>query len=264
MANYAIITNDTPFATEVSEELRAALEATPLLDHPEPIVFAVGGDGTFLTAIRQHLLADALFVGISAGTLGFLQSIQREQISDIIAALNTKSFSLLEAPLLTATYQGSTDHLGFAFNDITVDRGSAQAIKFDLAIDKSTGSFIGDGVIFSTPLGSTAYSLAAGGPIIDSKIRDCFVITPSNPHFSTLYSSLQRPHVTHRSRRVDIILDAADSQKRPARLMIDGHTILETITQNITISLSKNHVKIVQLNPDDFHSRIESKRLGRN
>lgn len=264
MANYAIITNDTAFATEVSNELRSALDSTPLLDHPEPIVFAVGGDGTFLTAIRQHLLDKALFVGISAGTLGFLQSIQREQIADIIAALNNKSFSLLEAPLLTASYQDDSEQLGYAFNDIVVERSAAQAIKFDLAIDNSTGSFIGDGVIFSTPLGSTAYSLAAGGPIIDSKIKDCFVVTPSNPHFSTLYSSLQRPHITHRSRKVDIIFDPLDNQKRPARLMFDGHTVLTEVTSNITISLSNTHVKIVQLNPDEFQSRIEAKRLGRN
>lgn len=264
MANYAIIASSSPLAQEVAGELREALKATPLLDHPTPIVFAVGGDGTLLTAIRQHLLDGALFVGISAGTLGFLQSIQRDQIEDIINALNSQSFSLLEAPLLTAQHLGESAPLGYAFNDISVERSQAQAVKFDLAIDNSTGSFIGDGVIFSTPLGSTAYSLAAGGPIIDSLIKDCFVVTPSNPHFSSLYSSLQRPHVTHRSRSVNILFDQENFTKRPARLLFDGHVTLDPIDQNLTISLSDKLVKIVQFNKDEFHSRIDAKRLGRH
>lgn len=265
MANYAIQYNHTALATEVAAELRAELERQPLLDHTQPIVFAVGGDGTLLNAIRQHLHDNALFVGISAGTLGFLQSVQRDQISDIIKALNQQTYEVLSAPLLTAHYQTDPDtKLGYAFNDISIERKLSQAVKFDLSIDNSTGSFIGDGVIFSTPLGSTAYSLAAGGPIVDSKLENTFVVTPSNPHFSSLYSSLQRPHVIHRSRAVDIHFDPDQQSNRPASLAFDGNIIEASLDQDLQITMSDKIVQLVQLNSDEFHSRIEAKRLGRN
>ena len=265
MANYAILSKpDSPKAVQATKRLRDELTKNPLKDYPHPIVFAVGGDGTLLSAIRQHLHDGALFVGVSAGTLGFMMSITPDQIPDIIKAINEATFSSLAAPLLKVTYRDSDQVLGYAFNDISVERRDSQAVKFELAIDGSTGSFIGDGVIFSTPLGSTAYSLSAGGPIIDSMVQDSLVVTPNNPHVSSLYSSLQRPHVLHRSRQVDIIFDSQAIASRPARLLCDGHNVLDNIQADISISLSDKTIQLAQLNADSFHNQIEAKRLGRN
>ncbi|HSX00623.1 MAG TPA: NAD(+)/NADH kinase [Candidatus Saccharimonas sp.] len=253
------VTKPTPTAQAAEAALRAALTGTTAL--PAGLVFAIGGDGTMLHAIRQHLEGDVMFVGISAGRLGFLQTVEPDEIPQLVQALRLHTFSVIKTPLLAASQGGR--HLGYAFNDISLERGGPRAAKFDLHIGGSSGSFIGDGVIFATPMGSTAYNLAAGGPIIDSAAQDLFVVTPNNPHISTLYSSLQRPHVLTRRRRVSIAIDPADATERPVTLMIDGLAIVPKAGEPIEIYLSDHFIQLVELTPDGFHNRVENKRLGR-
>lgn len=261
MGSIYIDTKPSASAATAERVLQTALAKHPV-EQEQTLVFAIGGDGTLLAAIRQHLKEDALFIGISAGTLGFLQTIREEQIPSLVTALHDKSYSVLKAPLLVAEYADGTV-LGHAFNDISIERQGPQAVKFDVHINHSVGSFIGDGVIFSTPLGSTAYSLAAGGPIVDSLLADGFVVTPNNPHFSALYSSLQRPHLLHTSRVVHVTLDHQALATRPVRLMIDGHAAVEQLDQDVQIRMSEQTVQLLQLNDDALHDQIELKRLGR-
>jgi NAD+ kinase len=121
---------------------------------------------------------------------------------------------------------------------------------------------VGDGVIFTTPLGSTAYSLASGGPIIDSHLQDVFVITPNNPHVSSQYSSLQRPHVMQGDRVVAVMIDNQTVAERPLQVIFDGYS--QPLTQGLEIFLSSKKVQLLQLSSDGFHNRIEDKRLGRS
>lgn len=229
---------------------------TPTLD----IVFAIGGDGTLLKAIRDHVDTDALFVGISAGTLGFLQAISPEELATLVGALKSSEYSTISSPLLAA--RDTTGVIGYAFNDISIERQGPRAAKFNLQISNSPGSFVGDGIIFATPLGSTAYSLASGGPIIDSHLQDVFVVTPNNPHVSSQYSTLQRPHVVKGDRVVAVMCDNATIVGRPLQIIFDGYS--QPLTQGVEIFLSQKHVSLLQLSSDGFHNRIEDKRLGRN
>jgi NAD+ kinase len=152
--------------------------------------------------------------------------------------------------------------LGYAFNDIIVERSGPHAARFDLDIDHTRGTFVGDGVIFATPLGSTAYSLAAGGPIIDSRAQDLCVVTPNNPHISPLYSSLQRPHVLTKHRRVTIKVRPDDAEERPLQLTIDGQVALAHMTSPVEIFVSRQSVKLLQLEDNGFHDLIDARRLG--
>jgi NAD+ kinase len=157
------------------------------------------------------------------------------------------------------------DHvLGYAFNDISVERAGARASRLKVDIDGSIGSFIGDGLLFATAFGSTAYSLAAGGPVIDTRAVDVFVVTPNNPHVSVQYSSLQRPHVLKLGRRVKLSVSAEDRLDRPTKLVFDGETLVEAIDKPVEIYLSDETVAFLELEPDGFHSRLETKRLGRS
>lgn len=236
----------------------------------KPLIVAVGGDGTMLQAVKEHHDKDVIFVGISAGSLGLLQTVNVHQIPQLAEALQKGSYHLLQAPLLSVAHchpegedarqDEETQVIGYGFNDISLERQQSRAAKFRLKIDGSAGDFIGDGVIFSTPLGSTAYSLAAGGPIIDSRLQDVFVITPNNAHLSSLHSSLQRPHVLSRERVVRIEI-AEDN--RPLQIAIDGQLAAQDITSPLSIRLSDRHVQILQLTPDKYHTQIEEKRLGR-
>lgn len=259
MALVTFVTKPNKKAALVEQKLRDEMKLqgfTPTIN----TVFAIGGDGTLLKAIRDHIDSASLFVGISAGTLGFLQATEPEDIPKLVAALRGKTYSTIAAPLLAA--RDTTGTIGYAFNDISIERLGARAAKFSLQIGHSPGNFVGDGVIFATPLGSTAYSLASGGPIIDSHLQDVFVITPNNPHVSSQYSSLQRPHVMQGDRVVAVMIDNKTVAERPLQVIFDGYS--QPLTQGLEIFLSSKKVQLLQLSSDGFHNRIEDKRLGRS
>jgi NAD+ kinase len=264
------VTKPSAAAKEAEDYLRSSLSGK---EFGEILVIAIGGDGTLLHAIKHHQDKGAIFIGISAGSLGLLQTVDTQQLPQLVEALSHKNYHIVEAPLLEAAYtnpQGDdvrqdqpSEIIGYGFNDISVERSGSRAAKFHLKVDTSSGTFIGDGVIFSTPLGSTAYSLAAGGPIIDSKLQDIFVVTPNNPHLSSINSSLQRPHVLSRNRKIRIEMAPEDIQNRPLQIAIDGHVAVKAVEKPINIFISGKKVRLLQLEADSIQDRIENKRLGR-
>ena len=272
MGRIIYVTKPTEAARRAEHILRQTLG-----DHQvsidKDVVVAVGGDGTMLRAVREYSGDDVLFAGVAAGSLGLLQTVEAEDVSQLAEGLSGGGYETIKAPMLAASYcrpEGQNakddqqlDVIGYGFNDISVERAGAKAAKFHLKIDDSSGSFIGDGVIFSTPLGSTAYSLAAGGPIVDTESEDIFLITPNNPHLSTIHSSLQRPHVLSKHRKIRIEVNPEDKGEHAAKLVIDGETALGVIADPINIYVSSHSVKLVQLAGKGIKNRIETKRLGR-
>lgn len=261
MRNIILFTKPGKRAREVERILQTELKH--LTTPPQnPIVIAIGGDGTMLMAIKEHELEDISFIGISAGHLGFLQTLKPEDIPILVDSLQKNAFTTISAPLLAVRYAESGEVLGYGFNDITIERSGPRAARFELHVDDNAGTFIGDGIIFSTPLGSTAYSLAAGGPIIDSRAQDVFVVSPSNPHVSPLYSSLQRPHVLQKGRIIKIESTTEDLQERPIQLSVDGTVVNKDIQQALEVYVSDKYISLLELKEKDFHSRIDKKRLG--
>lgn len=263
MNNISVFTKPSAKAKLIEKELLLELHKNKL-NPKKRIIICIGGDGTILMAIKEFINEDVSFIGISAGSLGFLQTISQAEIPILIEALQKNLFSTIKAPLLAVSYYDKPSKvIGYAFNDITVGRQGPRAANFNLHVDDNAGTFIGDGVIFSTPLGSTAYSVAAGGPIIDSKAQDVFVVTPSNPHISTLYSSLQRPHVLQKDRVVKVSAEKEILEDRPLQLDVDGITMVQNLQKPIDIYLSDKTVSLLELKEKDFHSRIDKKRLGK-
>lgn len=270
MSKITCVTKPTQKAREAEKAVKRAFEN---IDLKADYVFAIGGDGTMLHAVREHSGDDVIFVGISAGSLGLLQSVEVSDIHLLVDAIRDEEYEIIEAPMLAAAFcepsAGSAkeddikDIIGYAFNDISIERQGSKAAKFHLKVDNSSGTFIGDGIIFATPLGSTAYSLAAGGPIIDSEIEDAFIVTPNNPHISVIHSSLQKPHVLSKKRRVRIEVNPEDRGEHAAKLVIDGETAVPVISSPINVYMSPHSVKLLQLSRDGLHNRIETKRLGR-
>lgn len=262
MKNIIIFSKPSQRAKAIAAKLKNDLKE--LKKSPsKPIVVAIGGDGTMLMAINKYENKDVLFIGISAGHLGFLQTLNYEDTPLLIQSIEKNQFSIISAPMLGVRYVDNKQVLGYCFNDITIERSGPRAARFQLHVDDFEGTFIGDGIIFSTPLGSTAYSLAAGGPIIDSRAQDVFVVSPSNPHISALYSSLQRPHVMQKGRIIKVESYPEDRKERPIQLSIDGHIITNKLTRGVEVFVSDKSVKLLELKEKDFHSRIDKKRLGK-
>jgi len=154
------------------------------------LLVALGGDGTLLRAGRLACRRDIPVLGVNLGHLGFLTALPRRNLAECLSQILDGDYildvrSMLEAQLIHE--DGSKGEPLLAWNDFVIHKsGLASVTRLGIRIKEGEGwhemgSFAGDGLIVATPTGSTAYSLSAGGPIIDPSV-DCFVVTPICPH----------------------------------------------------------------------------------
>jgi NAD+ kinase len=189
------------------------------LDRDLDFFFSVGGDGTFLRSITFIRDLEIPVIGINTGRLGFLANIQKESIAEAFNKIIKGQFVVQKRSLLgvkTENGEGELNQLNFALNEITVTRkNTASMIKVDTMLD---GEFLttywSDGLIISTPTGSTGYSLSCGGPIISPSSKN-IVLTPIAPH-SLAVRPLVIPEQTsialHIDSRADEVLLTLDSR----------------------------------------------------
>lgn len=177
----------------------------------------LGGDGTLLSAARSVAPYDVPILGVNLGSLGFLTEVPLSELYPTLHAVDangctTESRSMIEARLARNGQQLCHYH---ALNDAVISKTTiARLVSFDLYIDKAyVSSYKGDGLIIATPTGSTAYSLASGGPILMPEVEG-LVITPICPH-----SLSHRPLVVHDTAEIEIIVQSATDE---AFLSIDG------------------------------------------
>jgi len=208
------------------------------------ILISLGGDGTLISLSRESLKYQKPILGISAGNLGFLTDIKPDECEDFVSKMINKEVRIDKRATLEATYK---DETFYAVNDIVI---SKNMIKTMITVDVHTDdekidSYFGDGVIFSTPTGSTAYNLSANGPIL-YPFLDAFVITPICSH-----SLNARPLVVPKELEItckvsedgivildgqnDIYLNSGDSLKIK----------VSSIKANIIHRLEKNYFKIL-------------------
>ena len=165
------------------------------------ILVCIGGDGTLISLARRSYVYHKPILGINAGTLGFLVDINPQEAEGFIDKLFVGQYRIDERMMLEACLQnGEQKRSMHAFNDIVISRPTiSKMVKVDAYIDgKWFNTYYGDGLILSTPTGSTAYNLAAGGPVT-FPLTDAFIFTPICPHSLT-----QRPLVTPANFTIDI------------------------------------------------------------
>lgn len=148
----------------------------------------LGGDGTIIQTSRTYIEHEIPLLGINLGNLGFLAEIELADLEEALEAFHNGDFIIEDRMMICAKHeQGKC--LGVALNDIVISRQSiSRMIGFDVHVnDQFVNSYRADGVIISTPTGSTAYNLSAGGPII-SPNNEVIVMTPICPHSLTARS----------------------------------------------------------------------------
>jgi NAD+ kinase len=180
-------------------------------------VVVLGGDGTLLSAARTVAKAGIPVLGVNLGSLGFLTEVPLTELYPTLEAIeanqgSVESRSLVHCQLLRAGTCAATYD---ALNDVVISKSAiARLNNFDLYIDRVfVSSYKADGLIISTPTGSTAYSLAAGGPILMPSV-DAFVVTPVSPHSLT-----HRPLVVRDSAEIEIVVKTGEEE---AYLSVDG------------------------------------------
>lgn len=218
------------------------------MDKSVTLAVVVGGDGTLLRAARYYASFDTAVFGINMGRLGFLSQSSADEINSSIKKIFDGQYNCEERLMLSA----NPGRLS-ALNDIVIKSESfSRTARLFVSINGNiVCDYLADGLIISTPTGSTAYNISAGGPILVPRLN-AFIIVPICPH-----SLNARPLVIPSNEK--IVISSADNTRR-LKIAADGQNIY-SVPENTPISIRKhrNRAKILMLNDKSFYSVLKEK-----
>ncbi|WP_163707147.1 NAD kinase [Mangrovibacterium lignilyticum] len=224
---------------------------------PESVRFlvSIGGDGTLLKSILTLKNKSLPVIGINTGRLGFLSAISRGDLEEAIQLLLSDRYDIEERSVLQ--FEDGTDLFGdfnYALNEITVTKmDSSSMIKIHTYLnDEYLTTYWADGLIISTPTGSTAYSLSVGGPILPPNSKS-FVITPIAPHNLTM-----RPIVVPDDNRISLSVEGRGQQ---FLCSLDSRSEAVNFPGKLVISKANFSVKTVKLPGHGFFSTLRNKLM---
>lgn len=227
------------------------------LDASFDLMFTMGGDGTFLRAVTFVRNLNIPILGINMGRLGFLATIQKEHIKISLKALINNNYTIKERSLLTvktSTKNTDLEEINFALNEVTVARrNTTSMITIETYLDDEyLTSYWADGLIVSTPTGSTGYSLSCGGPVITPQAKN-FVLTPIAPH-----NLNARPLVVPDTTKIKLKITGREKQ---ALISLDSRiTVIDNETE-VSIEKADFTIKTVQLHDQSFLKTLRDKLL---
>lgn len=230
---------------ETAERLN--LQGIPRKDIPENVdlIMVLGGDGTLLSVARLVGEREIPILGVNLGTLGFLTEVSRAELERAIKRIIKGEYSLEKRLMLKAeiwrNYKKIEEHR--VLNDVVINKGAlARIIELETYIDNNLVTlFKADGLIVSTPTGSTAYNLSAGGPIIYPTL-ECMVLTPICPHTLT-----NRPIVLPGSSIIEVRLK---SESQDVYLTLDGQVGMN-LQKDDRITITKASSKTLLVIPPE-------------
>lgn len=242
-------------------ELPADSSPLPAVAKEADLLVVLGGDGTLLAQCRRCVGLSAPLLGVNLGRLGFLAEFDLNALKDQAASLlggelTTEPLGAMGVEVFTGR-QRTPRFTGVAINDAVITAGPPfRLIGLSLSIDGQRGPMLmGDGVIVSTSLGSTAYNLSAGGPILSPKV-DAFAVTPIAAHSLSF-----RPVVVAGSSRIEIKVERANSDNsHGTTLVLDGQSSARVDAgDRISINRHALGVRLVQNTRSDYWARLISK-----
>lgn len=224
---------------------------------PCDAIIAVGGDGTIIHCAKNAALADKPILGINVGRIGFVAGLETDEY-DLLNRLVTGNYRVEERMMLEIHVQTKAEEKTYlAFNEAVVARGTLSRMPdFKVRLnDTKVCEYRADGLIISTPTGSTAYSLSAGGPVIDPQMK-CILLTPICP-----YTLMTRPVVFGPDSRLTIQIQTGRNGK--SFLTLDGGTSFPVTDASTKLDFRKAPytVKIIKLKNDNFYE-ILNEKLG--
>ncbi|SHG67273.1 NAD kinase [Winogradskyella jejuensis] len=227
------------------------------LDNSYDLLISIGGDGTILRAITYVKDLDINIVGINTGRLGFLATIQTNEIKDALAEILKGDYKISERSLLSVDIDPENKDVkttNFALNEITISRkNTTSMITVETHLDDEyLTSYWADGLILATPTGSTGYSLSCGGPVISPEASS-FVLTPIAPH-----NLNARPLVITDKTDVKLKVSGRENQ---FLLSLDSRIITLPNTATVRIKKADFKIKMVELNSESFLDTLRKKML---
>lgn len=258
-----------------SNELKKSLEVKQLLStklssagfevsyylHPQAeLVISIGGDGSFLKTIHDFDFPEVPVVGINTGHLGFFHDIFPDNIDNFIDSYLKKDYVIQDIELLCSTICSDKSCTNvFAMNEVVVKGDKSRIIHINLDINnKHIQKFSGDGMIISTPTGSTAYNYAAGGSIVDPSIS-LMQITPLYPINTNAYRSFTSSIICSSDSMINIIPEYRFESS--ILIVVDGVEYKYDKISSIKTRMSGVNIKLLRMSNYEFWSRVSEKFL---
>ena len=222
------------------------------------LVVVLGGDGAMLDAARKTAPLGTPILGINMGRVGYMSELEMDELSLLDRVFEGKT-RVDERTMLQATVQGTGGQNRFsayALNEAAITGGAAARIV-DLQLSDGAEliyTYRADGLLVATPTGSTAYSLSAGGPIVDPKLA-CFCVTPICPH-----SLSARPLVFPDT--ADLRIKNICNREKVLHLTLDGRTTFDLYYgDTVRITRSDRTVRLLRIKDESFYAKIRMKKF---
>jgi NAD+ kinase len=221
-------------------------------------VVGIGGDGVMLEAARRATPAGIPILGINMGRIGYMTELEMTEL-DLLDNIFKGDYYLDERAMLRVeirSSKGNNKFSAYALNEAVVANGTtARIIDLELLDNgRLVSEYRADGLVVSTPTGSTAYSLSAGGPIIDPKLS-CFCVTPICPH-----SLIARPLIFPDSATLEVKNTCV--REKVLHLTIDGRATFDLyLGDTVVITKSALKAKLLRIKNDDFYFKIRMKKF---
>ena len=228
------------------------------IDREAELMIVLGGDGFMLDAARRAALSEIPILGINMGRVGYMTELEIDELA-LLDRVFTGEFRIDERTMLQAevcSRNGQNKFSSYALNEAAITNGSAARIV-DLELsdgEELIYTYRADGLLVATPTGSTAYSLSAGGPIVDPKLS-CFCVTPICPH-----SLLARPLVFPDT--AELRIKNICTREKVLHLTLDGRATFDLyFGDTVVITKSAKTVKLIRLKEESFYAKIRMKKF---
>jgi NAD+ kinase len=225
-------------------------------DLPEDLdfLFSLGGDGTFLETVNLVRESGIPVLGVNIGRLGFLSYISQENLEESLESVFSGKYDIEERMLLKVEAAGADlNSLDVALNEVRIYKNSGSLITIHVKVNEEfLSAYWADGLLLSTPTGSTAYNLSVGGPIVVPE-SNSFVLSPIAPHNLTV-----RPLVLPDSAVLQLSVDTRDPQ---FQLAIDSRTIDLDVDTTVTIRKADYTLKMIRIENISFYSTLRNKLM---
>lgn len=258
-----IFYNDNAHAINVYRKLKKLLKEYKFLvvDKDYDLGIAIGGDGSFLRMIKNaNYDSNICYVGINAGTLGFLQEIKDNDLKNFIEALNQNRYVVEEVGIQESVITTMNDEIKcYSLNEITIRERDLNTTFLEVRINNHVlEKFVGDGLLISTTVGSTAYNLSFGGSIVYHSLHT-LQITPIAPLNSKVYRNLLNSVIIPEKTIIEL---RPDENKNNILISIDGENKIINNVKSILTSVGNKKLKFIRLENYNFCEKINDKFLS--
>lgn len=209
------------------------------------LLIVIGGDGTFLSAIRKRIDQNPVFVGFNTGNLGYLSEFTIDNVDEFVHLLKRGDYYIQHLPVYEVKLkENGEERIEYFVNDIVVERKSTRILHMSIHVnDQSLCSISADGVIISSALGSTGYAMSAGGAI-SLDCEDILQISPIAPVYSKAYQSLSSSIILNNENELTIFPNY--KKQREFRIVCDGKEIKTKNPRFIEIKKSDKELRILR------------------